>query len=340
MRFPPAPFFLLLPLVSALAQEPLRTVQVEPVQRTVWPTPVEVAGVLGWRTERNLAFPVDGIVDQVAVRVGDVVTRGQTLAALKLDEVEARLQQAKAAQEKAQRDLQRAESLLASAVISTEEVQNARTALDQAGAQVGAMAFLRRHAVLEAPADGRILRRMAEPDQLVAAGQPVLGLADDGAGWLVRVALSARDVMRIAPGDRATIIPAGTAEVSFTAVVSCISAGSDERTRTVEVELTPETPLNERLRSGFVVRTVLQPSAGPERIHVPASALVEGQGHSAHLFMLGPDGLSVQRVEVTVDELFGDRAFLATPLPAETRVVTRGAEFLRDGESVEVVESP
>ncbi len=331
---------LLLTALPAWAQEPLRSVYVEPVQHTTQPTPVEVAGVLNRMAELNLAFPVAGIVGDVQVRAGDTVTKGQPLASLKLDEVEAQLKQALAAREKAQRDLQRAEALLASAVISTEEVQNARTALAQTTAQTEATEFLRRHAALEAPTDGRILRRLAEPGQTVAAGQPVLSFADDQSGWLVRAALSARDVMRIAPGNRATVIPSGASDATFTAVVSRISAGSDELTHTVEVELTPETKLDERLRSGFVVRAIIQPSAGTKRVHVPASALVEGQGRAAHLFLLRSDDSSVQRVEVQVDELAGDRAFLATPLPNEARVVTRGAEFLRDGESVAVVESP
>lgn len=331
---------LMLTAIPALAQEPLRSVQVEPVQHSTQPTPVEVAGVLNRMAELNLAFPVAGIVGDVQVRAGDTVTKGQPLASLKLDEVEAQLKQAEAAREKAQRDLKRAESLLASAVISTEEVQNARTALAQTTAQTEVTEFLRRHAALEAPANGRILRRLAEPDQTVAAGQPVLGFADDQSGWLVRAALSARDVMRIAPGDRATVIPSGAADATFTAIVSRISAGSDELTHTVEVELTPDSPLDVRLRSGFVVRVIIQPSPGPERAHVTASSLVEGQGRAAHLFLLREEDSTVQRVEVLVDELSGARAFLSTPLPAGAKVVTRGAEFLRDRESVEVVESP
>lgn len=314
-----------------------RPVRVLPAQLSDQARPVEASGVVARRAEVDLAFAAPGVVEEVAVRVGDVVTRGQVLARLHLDEVEARLSQARAGLAKAQRDVVRAQELVDSGTVSTETVQNARTELAVAEAAVQAADFLRRHAVLEAPADGRILRRWVEPEQVVAAGTPVLGFADDEAGWLVRLALSAREVSRLAVGDHALITPSGLTEQSFTAVVARISAGAETPARTTEVELVPEGPVPASLRSGFVVHARLQPAPVAPRSVVPAAALVEGQGDHAGLFIVSAADSTVTRVEVEVEALDGESAYLRTALPTHALVVIAGAELLRAGESVRMV---
>ena len=67
---------------------------------------------------------------------------------------------------------------------------------------------------------------------------------------------------------------------------------------------------------------------------VPLSALIEGRGKSASVFVLAANGRSVHRVQVEVESIHRDTAYLATPLPSASRVVTSGAEFLKDGRAV------
>lgn len=324
------------PAASSAAERP-RPVRVAPVRISDQALPVEASGLVVRKAEVDLAFAAAGVVEEVSVRVGDVVTRGQVLARLHLDEVEARLSQARAGLAKAQRDVVRAQDLVDSGTVSTETVQNARTELALAEASVQAAEFLRRHAVLEAPADGRILRRWVEPEQVVAAGTPVLGFADEEAGWLVRLALSAREVSRLAVGDRAQITPAGLPEQSFPAVVTRISAGAETAARTIEVELVPEGEVPVNLRSGFVVHARLQPAPVAPRTVVPAAALVEGQGTRASLFLVLAQATTVTRVEVEVEALDGVSAYLHTDLPPDAQVVITGAELLREGEAVDIV---
>jgi hypothetical protein len=46
---------------------------------------------------------------------------------------------------------------------------------------------------------------------------------------------------------------------------------------------------------------------------------------------LNPDSTTVRKLPVEVEALAGTEAFLRTSLAAGAQVVTRGAEFLRDG---------
>jgi RND family efflux transporter MFP subunit len=299
--------------------------------------PVESTGILASREETELAFKIGGVVAEVAVRSGDAVPSGHVLARLKRDEIEAEVAQARAALEKARRDQERARRLAEEQVITREQAQNADTAVEQSEAALRAAEFNWRFAVIEAPAAGRILRRLAEPGQLVNGGRPILVFAPDDAGWLARVGVAANDFARLAIGDRAELQVAGTDQV-FPGVIRHRAGGADAVLRTGEVEIEPEgRPTN--LLAGVVVHARLFPRPVAVRPVVPASALVEGRGARAALFLLKPDSAAVQKVAVDVEVLAGADAFLRTPLPSGARVVTGGAEYLREEMAVRVTET-
>jgi RND family efflux transporter MFP subunit len=271
---------------------------------------------------------VGGIVDEIAVRAGDAVKQGQILARLRLAEIDARTAQARTLLEKAQRDLARVESLHADHVATLENLQDARTAVESAAAGVQIAEFNRMHAAIVAPSDGRILRRLAEPDEMVEAGHAVLIFASDGGGWIVRAGIAERDVARLHLGDRAKVNELNAPPLP--ARVTQISESAEPTTRTTEVELLLETPPTGG-RSGYVVRTEITPQPVMERPVVAASALIEGAGGKAFLFFVEANSTKAKRVQVDVAGIDGDRVFLDTPLPRDASVVISGAEYLQDG---------
>ena len=120
------------------------------------------------------------MIDSLTVDVGDRVRRGQVLATLKRAEVDAAVSQASESVEKARRDLERAKQLRADEVATEEQVQDLTTAYRVAHANHDAARFNARYARIEAPSDGVVLERLAEADELVQGGQPVLVRRRDG----------------------------------------------------------------------------------------------------------------------------------------------------------------
>lgn len=312
-------------------------VSVAAVEFTGEAIPVEAPGILARKDEVTLAFPTEGIVAEVLVRAGDTVRKGQALARLDVEAIDARAARAKAAADQAKRDAERAQTLFASQTIGRDEYEALQTAQEVADADLRTALFLQRYATIDAPGDGRILRRLAEPNQTVAAGQPILAFAADDAGWLVRVGLAERDLVRVAPGDTATITASAAPDKPFEAVITQIAAGSDTRTRTTEVELTPRA-VPPGLRSGFVVHASIRPAADGRQPRVPASALIEGRDRSASVFVVDPASGLARRAIVTVVALHGTYAYLGPGLAEGDRVVVRGAEFVRDGSPLRIHE--
>ena len=318
--------------------EPTTTAQARPVRvaAPVWSEralPVRASGVVARRTEADLAFKVGGILASVDVRVGDAVTAGQRLARLETEEFDARLVQARSAAEKAERDLARIQRLETDRVSTLEELQAVRTAAEIAEAQVRIAEYNRRHAEIVAPADGRILRRLAEPGEPAGPGQAIVGFATGRDGWLVRVGLPAREARRIARGDRVEV---RAGELTLEGEVAQISEAAEPGTRTVPVEIAlVGDPAG--LRSGEVVSVSIQPPPVPVRPVVPASALIEGSGLNASLFVLEAEAPVARRLMVELEALDGANAYLRTALPPTARVVVQGGEFLEDGVRVEIV---
>jgi RND family efflux transporter MFP subunit len=157
------------------------------------------------KDERDLAFKVGGLLARVEVREGQVVRRGQVLAALDATELAAGVRAAEEGLGKARRDAARAAELAAAEAAPRSAAEDARTAEAVAEAALAAARFNLRHAALVAPDDGWVERRTAEPGEVVAPGRPVLRVSGRGRGFVVRAAVADRDVLDLAPGMPARV---------------------------------------------------------------------------------------------------------------------------------------
>lgn len=298
--------------------------------------PVRTSGRLASKAEIPLSFKSDGVVDRILVDEGEAVRAGQRLAQLNLSEIEARVMEATAALEKAERDLARTQRLHRDSVATLEDLEDARTAVDVAAARQQAARFNRAYAVIEAPAAGRILRRHAEDGEVVGAGRPVLTLGASSRGWVVRAGVAARDVVRLALGDRAQVTFDAYPNQPVTARVAELADAADPQTGTFEVELAIDPP-SMPLKSGFIATIDVQPSAAAVYVEIPATALVEGEGRDGIVFTVEGEGeATVRRTPVRIAHMLDSTAVLERGLQPGTTVVTTGAVGLRDGEAVRV----
>src|SRR5262252_5207840 len=159
-------------------------------------------GVVANKDELRLSFKVAGVIKSIHVDEGQAVHAGERLAQIEID---AQLEQARALAEKAQRDLARGERLFADEVITLEQLQDLRTAAATARAQLQGVQFNRGYSVITAPADGVVLRKLAQERELVPAGQAVLVVSAHGRGYVVRAALADRELVQLQLGDPAEV---------------------------------------------------------------------------------------------------------------------------------------
>jgi RND family efflux transporter MFP subunit len=317
---------------SADAAAPVRVAVVTEAPAT---ESLRAIGVLAPADEVRLAFTTGGVIRTIAIEQGAAVKEGQLLATLADDEVAAAVSQARALAEQATRDLERGKALLADEVATREQVEGLATANQVAQAQLRTALFNARHARIEAPADGVVLRKLAEPDEQVAAGQPVLVVGNTSGGWIVRAALSDRDIVRVRAGDAAEVTLDAYPQRRFAARVIEVAAAADPQTGTYEMKVSVD-PADARFIQGLVAKVVIADPDAESVAVVPVTSLLEADGSLATVFVVAKGGIA-RKVSVRTGRLLGERVEIVTGLAPGDRVVTEGAAWLDDNEPVRVL---
>lgn len=297
--------------------------------------PVHSTGVLVSSEEIRLSFKTGGIVRHINVNEGDRVKKGKELASLDPEEINANASQAENAWGKALRDFKRAENLYIDSVVTLEQKQNAATALSVAKATLEIVRFNKVHSTISAPDDGLILKKLVKENEIVSSGFPVLLFGSTGKNWKVRTGLSDRDVVKVNPGDSASVTFDAYPGEKFSAVIDQVGEMSNPYTGTYEIEmLLQKTVL--RLASGFIAGVDLFPSHKEEYRIVPVGAIVEADGHQGYVYAL-TDSLKAQKIMVDIITLIGPMAAVAGLPEGIEEIVSEGAAYLRSGMKVKVI---
>jgi len=314
---------------------PARMVSVATAQTMPLDNTLHAVGLLTPKDEARLAFKAGGVIDSITVEEGQAVKAGQTLAVLKQAEIGATQEQAREAADKARRDLARGRALLADGVTTEEAVQDLTTAYNVALAVQRGADFNAAHSRIEATTDGVVLRKLAEANEVVQAGQTVLVVGGAKRGWVVRIGLADRDVVRTHLQDSARVEFDAWPGQSFAGKVSNISSAADSATGTftVEVQVQPAAP---HFVQGLVAKVALSgESEGAVQV-IPLQALVEANDKEAGVFVMDPASHTVRRVTIQIGRMSGTRIEVLDGLPAGAQVVTDGAAFLENGDTVRV----
>jgi membrane fusion protein, multidrug efflux system len=336
----------------APAPEPIRAVKVLTVGESALVASSEYSGEVRSRVESRLSFRVAGKIVKRQAEVGMRVRAGQILAQLdpqdyKLagDAAKAQVAAAQTNRDLAAADFKRFQALKDQGFISGAELERRETALkaaqaqlEQAQVQVANTGNQVGYANLLADVSGIVTAVDAEPGQVVAAGTPVLRIAQDGV----------RDVVIAVPEDKLSSLAAGTLakvrrwesgtgvpsdHATFNARVREVAATADPLTRTYQAKLSLEP--GAALPLGATV--YVQPpsvSAGASAMKLPTSALMQSAAGSTQVWLLDKASMTVKPSKVEVATADGNEAVIASGLKAGDTVVLTGAHVLAPGQKV------
>ncbi len=295
---------------------------------------VTATGTFASRDEIPLSFKIGGVVSRVLVDEGGTVERGQLLASLDLREINALLDKAQVGYDKALRDFQRLQRLAADSVATLAQLQDATSARDAARADLITARVNREYAIITAPENGVVLKRVVTPGSNIASGTPALLIGGSRRGRVLRVGLPDRDALRVALGDSATVRFDAVPGERFAGRVILIGRSADPRTGTYAVEVSLRQA--DALPSGLVGQLVIVTRGGRSGVMVPVDALLEADRDSATVYTLPDSGVLIATPHrVRIAQLHGDRAAVEG-LPQDARVITRGAAYVVPGAPVRI----
>ena len=328
-----------------------RLVRIETVGTSV-PSERSFSGIVAARVQSDLGFRVSGKVLERLVDAGQTVKRGQAL--MRIDATDLRLAMraheeavvaAKARARQTADDEARYRDLVVGGAVSASAYDKVKAAAESAKADLQAaeaQADVARnesgYAVLFADADGVVVETLAEPGQVVDAGQVVMRVARAGRREAI---IELPETLRPAIGStgQATLYGSG---LTGSAKLRQLSDAANRQTRTFEARYVLEDRLGDApLGSTIVIQIpVIQISDGRSApaLQVPIGAIFDpGKGPGVWLVEGETPRVTWRAVQLT--GLSDDAASVVSKLQAGDRVVALGAHLLHEGKHVRLVQS-
>jgi RND family efflux transporter MFP subunit len=320
---------------DALAPLPPPVVETAAVERVDSARDLRMSGTIAADRTTPLSFAVPGTVEAVLVDAGQTVRRGQVLARLTPVSYEAALGIAVAQAERAEDVFRRLEPMHRNRTVPEVRWVEAQTSLEAARHAVEIARKNLDDAMLRAPEDGVVARRLTEPGATTAPGIPAFELVQT---QVVRAIapVPENQIGRIHVGQAARVAVAALGR-EFAGEVYEIGVLADPLTRTYPVKITVAND-DGALRVGMVVDVSVPLPGDAPALVVPREAIRIDERGAACVFVVGADE-KVARRHVEVIGFLGERTAVAAGLDEGERVVVSGTPMLADGATVRLASS-
>lgn len=311
----------------------VRVVTAPVVMRTI---DNRVAAVGTGRALRSLTLSADvsGVIEKVGFTPGTKVKAGAALVVLESEAQTIAVKLAQVKVDDAQATVDRYRTLAARNAVSSVQLEQARTSLATAKAELEARQYELRRRTIRAPFDGVMgISNLVKGDYLKDGA--AIATIDDRSELVVEFVVSERAAASIKLGQpvRATTLSM-TGQV-FRGVVSAIDSRIDPASRTLRVEATLPNADN-RLISGMTFSISIN-IPGEVRPTFPGLA-IKWDRNGAHVWQVLDDNV-VKRVAVTIRRRSNNTVSVSAKLKEGDRVVIEGLDNLRPGLKVTVAQA-
>jgi RND family efflux transporter MFP subunit len=307
----------------------------------------------GYVTSLEQVRGEDGRMRNIAE--GDRVSRGTVLVRIRSSEYEDKVRQAssqaaaaEAVAEKAKLDFDRATHLYDSQSLTKSDFDAARAQYDSsqdelrsARAATSEAEIALHDTSLVAPFDGDIVKKTVELGGFVGPGLPTLALAKTD---IVKLVVGVPDtvVRSIKLGQPVEVSIDAFPARTFRARVSRMSSAADAITRNFDVEVAIPNR-DHRLKVGMIGSLQFANGEGKSKtaaLLVPLSAVVQASDGKYGVFVVTHStfGEIADLRAVEIGAVSGTEIRVLNGLEAEDRIITTGANLLKNGQRVEVLQ--
>ena len=332
------------------AQDDPRT-QPELVRVTTVATPAggsgSFTGAVTARVQSDLGFRVSGKVIRRMVEVGQTVVSGQPLMQIDItDYLHAITTQsenvaaARARADQAAAEELRYRGLVRTGAVSASIYDQIKAAADSAQAQLAAAVAQEKiardqgdYSILYADSDGTVVQTLAEPGQVVAAGQTVVKLAHAGPR---EAAVYLPETVRPVLGSVAQATLYGAVK-SAPARLRQLSDSADPATRTFEARYVLEGKNADAPLGATVTIRLPVPSTSGSLV-VPNAAITD-RGNGPGVWIVDEASRAVTFRPVTILRLGEEETYVGGGLRSGEHIIALGAHLLTEGQHIRVAEN-
>jgi len=309
----------------------------------------------------HVGVRTDGIVMAVYAGLGDHVEKGQVLARYHADEVRevraqyrkagAELTRLQAAQALAQRNYDRAQTLLSLKAASVQQVEQARQDLlaAQTAVRAAQVEVDRGRDLLEddlrvpadppagqhdetadevpilAPASGYIIEKHVTPGKTVQTATDTFVIGDLSQVWML-ASVRQEKLAQLRAGQAATVTLVGIPNERFAGKVTNLGLELDEATRVMQVRIVLNNPGN-RLKPEMLANAEIPLNESKTGLLVPSDAIQQINDQDVIFVRTAPNRFAIRAVQV--GETTGGKTPILKGLKADEQVVVQGSFVLK-----------
>lgn len=254
------------------------------------PQAVLASGQIESAQTANLSTRMMGRITNIYVKVGDVVTKGQTLATISDEDIRAKKSQAdamiaetEAAFINAQKDYDRFTNLYKQQSATAKELDNVTMQYTAAKAKVTTAKQMKNEVnamlsynTITAPFSGVVTQKLAEAGSISSPGMPILVIEQNGV-LQVSATIAESDISQVALGDEATVLVKSTGK-TFKGKIGQINSSSQFTGGQYIIKISiPENEKQGLLSGMFVNVTIPTKNNQPAKadvVTIPSSAII------------------------------------------------------------------
>ncbi|EAQ99105.1 efflux RND transporter periplasmic adaptor subunit [Congregibacter litoralis] len=327
-----------------------RPVKIFKVDRGLGTEVRQFPAVIEAAKQAELSFRVEGRLEALPVREGQVVDASEIVAQLDATDFENALEDRRATFENAERNFRRAGELIGSGSISQldydrmeRDFRSARAALAQAEAELS-------YATLRAPFKGRIARRYVDNFEEVRAKQSIVYLQDTELLYVI-IALPESVIRSVTTGgedelsndpveetNAARVLATASFDnrpnISYGLEVHEVATRANPDTQTYPVTFKMRQPAEFTVLPGMTAQVEVDFSnvlSSEAVTWVPARAVQADAELSPRVFVLNPESMEVNSVSVETGRMSGDMIEVLSGLSGGEEIVAVGAAYLSEG---------
>lgn len=347
---------------AGMFARPPMTVELAAATRTSMSETITVVGNLEGMSSVEVAPKVSGRLQDVLVRIGDRVSRGQKLAQVEDREIQEQVRQAAASFDVAratirqreadlkfaQTNLERSRSLFQRQLLPRQEMDDAearqqsaaaqldlaRAQFEQARARLDELKITLANAEIRSPVNGFVGKRLLDAGAYVSSNTPVVSVVEIDRVRLV-ANLVERDLRRVQVGSQAEVEVDAFPGETFRGRVARVAPVLDPATRTAQMEIEVPNP-SYQLKPGMYSRVRLTVSTKNAALAVPINAVVEVGGQRGVYTVEGEGRRLAKFIPVQTGIEDGQHIEITSGLEDGARIVTVGAAALKDGDPVQL----
>ena len=314
-----------------------------------------LAGVVEPVETASLSFLVSGKVDKVGVKLGETVVAGDELASLdqqsftlNYQSAEAQLEQAEATFVEANNEFTRYSELVEKGLVSRSgfdtaksNFESARSARNVAKTRLDIASKNSQDSRLLAPYSGVITKRNVEPSQQVAVGQAVFEIEGED-GLEVQVTVPETIIQELSTGLILPVHFPALPLVTLQGVITEVGARA-ESANAFPVSLVLQ-DIPKTLRAGMTAEVdvtfngVGRTGYKGQTVQIPISSIMAGKDQQTFVFVFDTEKQVVNKRQVQAENILDNQIFISKGLVPGEIIATAGVTFLRDGQTVSLLE--